>query len=355
MANALSEDDEPAHESSATARVLEELTLFNRTPMDGIDPRPLPDGDQAECAMAAIFETLAGIFQDTCLEPDLDATLWSFTELFHKLAAKAQRQLDENEDRQKRSAQEQDGSEIRSVELEALLSQGQALLDRHQALEQFRDLAASHYEAETGSAWRPRAGSLISHRHMTAAVIDSREFLAARRRSQNELLLPKGPKIAFSGGADYNDHTHIWAVLDKVHAKHPDMVLIHGGTSKGAEKIAALWADKRKVSQIAFKPDWANDGKAAPFKRNDRMLEILPAGVVVFPAPASPATSRTKPKSSEFPSSTADRSEASAEAEIDSQLPHFCVERGGSNIAGPGAILCEALRYAEVADMPGSV
>ena len=118
---------------------------------------------------------------------------------------------------------------------------------------------------------------------MTAAVIDSREFLAARRRSQNELLLPKGPKIAFSGGTDCNDHTRIWAALDKIQAKHPDMVLIHGGTSKGAEKIAALWADKRKVSQIAFKPDWANDGKAAPFKRNDRMLEILPAGVVVFP------------------------------------------------------------------------
>ncbi len=283
MANTFPEDDEPAHDSSSTARALEELALYNRTPPGEIDPRPLPDGEQVECAMAAIFETLAGIFQDTCLEPDLDATLWSFTELFHKLAAKAQRQLDENEDRQKRSAQEQDGSEIRSVELEALLSQGQALLDRHQALEQFRDLAASHYEAETGSAWRPRAGSLISHRHMTAALIDSREFLAARRRSQNELLLPKGPKIAFSGGADCNDHTRIWAALDKIHAKHPDMVLIHGGTSKGAEKIAALWAGKRKVSQIAFKPDWANDGKAAPFKRNDRMLEILPAGVVVFP------------------------------------------------------------------------
>ena len=25
------------------------------------------------------------------------------------------------------------------------------------------------------------------------------------------------------------------------------------------------------------------DGKAAPFKRNDRMLEIVPAGVIVFP------------------------------------------------------------------------
>ena len=60
-------------------------------------------------------------------------------------------------------------------------------------------------------------------------------------------------------------------------------MLIHGGSPKGAEKIAACWADNRKVPQIAFKPDWTRDNKAAPFKRNDRMLDILPIGVVVFP------------------------------------------------------------------------
>ena len=114
-------------------------------------------------------------------------------------------------------------------------------------------------------------------------MIDSRDFIAARRRAETELLLPKGPKIAFSGGVDYADHKRIWAVLDKVLAKHPDMVLIHGGTPKGAEKAAACWADHRKVTQIAFKPDWTRDGKAAPFKRNDRMLDIVPTGVIVFP------------------------------------------------------------------------
>lgn len=39
----------------------------------------------------------------------------------------------------------------------------------------------------------------------------------------------------------------------------------------------------RGVTQIAFKPDWTPDGKAAPSKRNDRMLDIVPTGVVVFP------------------------------------------------------------------------
>jgi ParB family chromosome partitioning protein len=65
--------------------------------------------------------------------------------------------------------------------------------------------------------------------------------------------------------------------------EHPDMVLLHGGSPKGAERIAARWADHRKVPQIAFRPDWTKHNKAAPFKRNDQMLDVLPIGVMVFP------------------------------------------------------------------------
>ena len=61
------------------------------------------------------------------------------------------------------------------------------------------------------------------------------------------------------------------------------LVLLHGGSPKGAERIAARWADHRKVPQIAFRPDWTKHAKAAPFKRNDAMLEALPIGVLVAP------------------------------------------------------------------------
>ena len=114
-------------------------------------------------------------------------------------------------------------------------------------------------------------------------MIDSRDYLAARRRAETELRIPAGTRIAFTGGMDCNDHHRIWAVLDKARAKHPDMVLLHGGSPKGAERIAACWADHHKVAQIVFKPDWAKHAKAAPFKRNDQMLEALPAGLVAFP------------------------------------------------------------------------
>jgi hypothetical protein len=123
----------------------------------------------------------------------------------------------------------------------------------------------------------------VNHRTLTSAMIDSRDFLAAKRRAETEVLVPAGPKIAVTGGLDFNDHRLIWDKLDRVHAKHPDMVLLHGGSPKGAERIAAKWADHRKVPQIAFKPDWTRHAKAAPFKRNDAILEVLPIGVMVFP------------------------------------------------------------------------
>ncbi|MGD9846688.1 MAG: DUF2493 domain-containing protein, partial [Variibacter sp.] len=108
-------------------------------------------------------------------------------------------------------------------------------------------------------------------------------FIAAKRRSETEVMLPSGPKVAFTGGLDFNDHGLIWDRLDQARAKHPDMVLLHGGSPKGAERIAARWADHRKIPQIAFRPDWTKHAKAAPFKRNDAMLEAMPIAVLVAP------------------------------------------------------------------------
>jgi hypothetical protein len=131
---------------------------------------------------------------------------------------------------------------------------------------------------------------MVNHRTLTAAMIDSRDFIAAKRRSEAEVLLPAGPKIAFTGGLEFNDHHAVWDRLDKVHAKHPDMVLLHGGSPKGAERIAACWANNRKVPQIVFKPDWTRHAKAAPFRRNDQILGVLPIDCVG--APCLPALGR---------------------------------------------------------------
>jgi hypothetical protein len=270
--------------ASPTERVLAELQLYGYRPFhDEPDPRPLPDACAITGAVADIFDALLATLTDTRLEPDLEELLWSTVNLFHRAVLRVERELDDNEQAQRRSQKEQDGSEICSVELERLICEGQTLLERRDSLELFRDQAADAFELHTGSSWRPRSGSRVSHRSLTAAMIDSRDFLAAKRRLETEPLLPAGPRIAFTGGLDFNDHHVIWDRLDKVLAKHPGMVLLHGGSPKGAELIAACWANNRKVAQITFKPDWVRHAKAAPFKRNDQILETLPIGVIVFP------------------------------------------------------------------------
>jgi hypothetical protein len=249
-------DDNP-HTSSPTAHVLTELQLYGWRPFqDEPDSRPLPEARVIGGAVADIFDALIATLRDTRLEPDLDDLLWSTVNLFHRAAGRVRRELDDNESAKKRSQKERDGSEIRSVELERLLAQGLTLIERRDAMELFRDHAADLYERHTGSSWRPRTGSMVNHSALTAAMIDSRDFLAAKRRSETEVLLPPGPKVAFTGGLDFNDHRAIWDRLDQVHAKHSGMVLLHGGSPRGAERIAAAWANARKVTQIAFKPGY---------------------------------------------------------------------------------------------------
>jgi hypothetical protein len=281
---AIDTDVEPFQAASPTYRIIHELQLYGHRPhQDEPDPRPLPDEDRARGALADIFDALVSTLGDTRLEPDLEDLLWSTVNLFHRATDRVQRELDRNEDGQKRSQKEQDGSEVRSVELERLIAEGLTMVERRDTMEFFRDHAADLFERHLCSTWHPRSGSKVNHRALTAAMIDSRDFLAAKRRVETEPLMPAGAKVAFAGGLDCNDHARIWDVLDKVRVKHPDMVLLHGASPKGAEFIASRWADTRKVAQVVFKPDWTRHAKAAPFKRNDQLLQTMPIGLVVFP------------------------------------------------------------------------
>ncbi len=276
---------EPHHTSSPTERVIHELQLYGHRPFaDEPDPRPLPDEHTLRAALADVFDTLAGSFADTRLEPDLEDVLWGAVNLFHRGVDRVQRELDRNEVAQRISQKEQDGSEVKSVELERLTAEGITMVERRNAFEFLRDEAADLFEAHTGSSWRPRSGSKVNHANLTAAVIDSREFIAARRRAEREVLVPTGSRIALSGGLDFNDHTLIWDALDRLRAKHADMILMHGGARTGADLIADKWAATRNVTVVPFPPDFVNHSrKSAPFKRNDTMLETMPVGVVVFP------------------------------------------------------------------------
>ena len=113
-------DDSDEPQTSAAA-LLQELQTFGWRPFqDEPDPRPLPEPCRAGGAVADIFDALVSTLAETRLEPDLDDLLWGQVNVFQRKIERVQRELDDNEAAQQRSQRDQDGSEVRSVELERL-------------------------------------------------------------------------------------------------------------------------------------------------------------------------------------------------------------------------------------------
>ena len=260
---------------SNTSKICDNVALFSH---NCINDAP----DKEECASVAetILELISDTFTDSCLSDDIEETLWQLVNVFHRKHEQLDRLVDANLMKQKKIAEQQDGSEINSGQLEDAISEGHLIQLRLDTIETMRNAASEQFSNLTGSAWIPKSGSITRGKAITASVIDSRDMQNARNLQKVVSLIPEGKRIAIAPGKS-NDHTKIWKVLDNVHSKNKDMVLLHGG-SDGVEKIAALWAEQRKVPQVVFKPDWNKHNKAAPFKRNDSMLEEFPVGLIVI-------------------------------------------------------------------------
>jgi hypothetical protein len=127
--------DEPCHASSPTDRFIYEMQIFGYRPFqDEPDPRPLPEEPVVQMSLTTIFDALFEMLGETRLEPDLEDLLWSAVNLFHRTGERIQRELQRNEDAQRTGQREQDGSEVKSVELERLVAEGITLRlrqDRH--------------------------------------------------------------------------------------------------------------------------------------------------------------------------------------------------------------------------------
>ena len=143
----------------------------------------------------------------TQLADERECLLWGFVNTLHAQVQRLDRGIDkiapEMKDLQALCEREQDGSEIRSCELERLTDRVQNLGDRRDAFEAMRDLAAEGYRAETGDTWRPRNGSHSSQTgKLTSAAIDARDYLRARKDRETSAHLPEGTLVGFTGGKD---------------------------------------------------------------------------------------------------------------------------------------------------------
>ena len=271
---------------SATAAICEQAQLFGATPERGeFDPREVWDEDDATAAVSEAFRIVAeGVAPDGFqLADERESLLWGFVHMLDAQVRRLDRSVDRLSPELRDLQSAQDGTEVKSRELELVTDRAQNLGDRRDAFEKMRDAVAGQYRAETGEVWRPRHGSHTSQTgKLTAASIDARDFMRARKDRETRAHLPEGTLVAIAGGKEVRDPGAVFDRLDKTRAKYDDMVLVHGG-GPGVEKVAAQWAERNAVHQVVCKPDWDRHGRAAPFRRNDELLNLLPKGVIAFP------------------------------------------------------------------------
>ncbi len=251
----------------------------------------LPAEDAVAQTLAAVWSDLFALFPETALEDDADEIAWAFVNLFHRAAAKRSAQIDRATDEIRCLLASADGSEVHSSELENQIDRARGAEAAMLGLEALRETAACLYLHETGSSWRPAGSSRANHSAaLTSAVVDGRDFLKARAESRRKALMPSGTPVVFAGGrlsfsSDADAKTfaaNVWNTLDKVRERVADMILVHGGDSKGVDRLAASWAEQRKLPQVAFSLD-SRLGQRAGFRRNEQMLSLNPRYVVAFP------------------------------------------------------------------------
>lgn len=251
---------------------------------------PFPPADAIAQTLSAVWSDLFSLFVDTALEPDVEDLAWGFVNLFHRAANRKSDLLDRETDEVRLLLATADGSEVHTHDLEDRIDRARAAEESMLALEQLREEAALLYLNETGSSWRPTTSSRLNHGSMlTSALVAGREFVRARAQSKRRAALPEGSPVVFAGGrmreasdADCKIFANnVWSTLDKVRDQVPDLVLVHGGDSKGLDRLAASWAERHKVPQISFGLD-ARLGSRAAFRRNEQMLGLDPRYVVAF-------------------------------------------------------------------------
>ena len=181
---------------SATAAICENAKLFGATPERGeFDPREVWDADDATDAVTEAFRILAeGVAPDGFqLADERESMLWGFVNMLDAQVRRLDRSVDRLSPQLRDLQSAQDGTEVKSRELELVTDRAQNLGDRRDAFEQMRDAVAEQYRAETGDVWRPRHGSNVSQTgKLTSAAIDARDFMRARKDRETRAHLPEG-------------------------------------------------------------------------------------------------------------------------------------------------------------------
>ena len=295
---------------SMTGVIAEQAALYGATPgPDKPDPRELwfvspqeliekaeSSNEIAPRAFQSLAEAIELITETVTpdgyqMASEREPLLYGIVNTFHFQLKRVERQMAalEEDIRKTQSSYadtiEKKGRGVASEELEHKTQRYLNLAGKRDLYEIFRDFAAGAYYEKCRKAWQPTTGSHVSQTSSIASRIDSRDQQRAETALGTRKNIPEGTRVAVTGYRHGPDYTTIFATLDAVRAKYPDMILLHGG-AKGVQQICAKWADNKDVPQVPFYPEYKHKNDRSAIPRRDReILKANPRGIIAFAGP----------------------------------------------------------------------
>ncbi|MCA0359025.1 MAG: DUF2493 domain-containing protein [Proteobacteria bacterium] len=269
--------------ATAPAPLTGPLTALEAQALSLDDPRPHPPEDAlvqlGHCVMTELLDLLA----DTALE-DFQTTLAeTLIGAFHSAAQRIEREADRARDDLQRQVRDFNGSEVADTDLQEATQRTRAADVAVQAVELIRDAAAQAYALATGEAWQPWRGSVKASR-LSAAQVEAREAIRAMRARRHRAVDPGTVVVGFRAAPQADtavDAGRIFDALNWARQTWPDMALAVTG-ARGGEKLAQKWARSHGVTTVLARADFDRNGRAAPFRANDELLELEPVCVLTL-------------------------------------------------------------------------
>ncbi len=270
----------------------ERLTAYESQALQLEDPRPYPQEDALTQLGHGLMNEVLDLVTETALEDVTGLVCEALIGAFHSAAQRIERDGDKARDALNGLVRDFDGSEILDVEIQDATRKARAADVATLALELIRDAAAASYTTSTGDVWSPWKGSVKASR-TTAAQIEARDAIRANKAHRHAASYPGATIVAFRAApqADTADDAgRIFDALNWARGQWPDMTLATSG-ARGGEKLAIKWAKQKGVTVVLAKADFDRNGRAAPFRANDEMLELEPVCVLTLANSINPSRS----------------------------------------------------------------
>jgi hypothetical protein len=259
------------------------FTAYESQALQLEDPRPYPQEDALLQLGHGLMNEVMDLVTETALEDVAGVVCEALIGAFHSAAQRIERDGDKARDALNGLVRDFDGSEILDVEIQEATRRARAADVATLALELIRDAASTSYTTSTGEVWSPWKGSVKASR-TTAAQIDAREALRAQKARKHQIAHPGSTIVAFRAAPQADtaeDAGRIFDALNWARGEWPDMALATSG-ARGGEKLAIKWANQKGVTLVLAKADFDGNGRAAPFRANDQMLELDPVCVLTL-------------------------------------------------------------------------